>query len=73
MTWFNKLPRLVQIIMLLIPGVNWVTELIVRWSSFVKYGGIFRFFVCLFVTVFGLVAGWIDVICVLFTKHLLFQ
>ncbi|MBR2444276.1 MAG: hypothetical protein IKB27_02620 [Clostridia bacterium] len=73
MTWFNKLPRLVQIIMLLIPGVNWVTELVVRWSSFAKRGGLFRFFVCLFVTVFGLVAGWIDVIWVLFTKHLLFQ
>lgn len=26
MTWFNKLPRLVQIILLLIPGVNWVVE-----------------------------------------------
>ncbi len=31
MTWFNKLPRLVQIILLLIPGVNWVVEIIVRW------------------------------------------
>lgn len=27
MTWFNKLPRLVQIILLLIPGVNWVEHL----------------------------------------------
>ena len=33
MTWFNKLPRLVQIILLLIPGVNWAVEIVVRWST----------------------------------------
>lgn len=30
---FNKLPRLIQIILLLIPGVNWITEVIVRVSA----------------------------------------
>ena len=32
MTWFNKQSRLVQIILLLIPGVNWITEILVRWK-----------------------------------------
>ena len=30
--WFNKQSRLVQILLLLIPGVNWIVELLVRWS-----------------------------------------
>lgn len=39
MTWFNKQSRLVQLILLLIPGVNWITEIVVRWSTFFKRGG----------------------------------
>ena len=30
---FNSLPRLVQIILLFIPFVNWVVEILVRWSD----------------------------------------
>lgn len=29
--WFNKQSRLVQILLLLIPGVNWVVEILIRW------------------------------------------
>lgn len=32
--WFNKQSRLVQILLLLIPGVNWVVEILIRWSAF---------------------------------------
>ncbi|HIR38846.1 MAG TPA: hypothetical protein IAB90_00530 [Candidatus Coproplasma stercoripullorum] len=73
MTWFNKLPRLVQIILLIIPGVNWVVEIIVRWGTFFKKGGAVRLIICLVVTIFGIVIGWLDAIWCLFTKHLLFQ
>ena len=38
MTWFNKLPRLVQIILLLIPGVNWVVEIVVTIPSGIIIG-----------------------------------
>ena len=38
--WFNSLPRLIQIILLLIPGVNWVIELLVRWSHFTEKKGL---------------------------------
>lgn len=31
-SWFESQSRIVQIILLLIPGVNWVTEALVRWS-----------------------------------------
>ena len=59
MTWFNKQSRLVQIILLLIPGVNWITELLVRWGTFLKKGGLIRLIVCILVTFFGLAFGWL--------------
>lgn len=36
MKWFNSQSRLVQIILLLIPGVNWLTEILVRVSSIIE-------------------------------------
>ena len=69
---FTKLPRLVQIILLLIPVVNWITEIIVRWSAFLSKGGIIRLVVSIIVTVFGLVFGWVDLVwCLLFKRLLL--
>lgn len=73
MTWFNKQSRLVQVLLLLIPVVNWITEIVVRWSTFFKKGGIIRLIVCIVVTFLGIVVGWIDVIWVLITKHLFLQ
>ena len=74
MTWFNKQNRLVQIILLLIPGVNWVTEILVRWSTFAKQGGILRLIICILVTIpSGIVFGWLDLIWVLLFKKLFLQ
>ena len=73
MTWFNKQSRLIQLLLLLIPGVNWVTEVVVRWSTFLKKGGMLRLIVSLVVTVGGLFVGWIDCIWVLIYKKLCFQ
>ncbi len=73
MTWFNKQSRLVQVLLLLIPVVNWITEIVVRWSTFFKKGGIIRLIVCIVVTFLGIVVGWIDLIWVLITKHLFLQ
>ena len=39
--WFEKQSRLVQIILLLIPGVNWVVEVLVRWSHALRKGSLF--------------------------------
>jgi len=73
MTWFNKQSRLVQIILLLIPGVNWITEIVVRWSTFFKEGGILRLIICLVVTIGGAFIGWLDLIWVLLFKKLFLQ
>ena len=72
-TWFNRQSRLVQIILLLIPLVNWVVEVIVRWSTFLQKGGTVRLVICIVVTFLGLFVGWIDCIWVLVTKHLFLQ
>ena len=69
---FEKLPRLFQIILLLIPGVNWVTEILVRWSHALNKGDLVKYLLAIFVTVFGIVFGWVDVVWCLLFKHLIF-
>lgn len=74
MTWFNKQSRLVQLLLLLIPGVNWVTEIVVRWSTFAKKGGLLRLIICILVTVpSGIAFGWVDLVWVLLFKKLCLQ
>lgn len=70
--WFEKQSRLVQILLLLIPGVNWVVELLVRWSHALRKGSLVKYLIAIFVTVFGIVVGWVDVIWCLLFKHLIF-
>ena len=74
MTWFNKQSRLVQILLLLIPVVNWVTEIVVRWSTFLKKGGLLRLIICILVTIpAGIAFGWIDLVWVPLFKKLCLQ
>ena len=74
MTWFNKQSRLVQLILLLIPGVNWVTEIVVRWTTWLKKGGLLRLIICILVTIpSGIAFGWIDFVWVLLFKKFFLQ
>jgi len=68
---FNKQSRLVQIILLLIPFVNWITELVVRWSRFLDKKDTVSLVCALVVTVFGLPFGWVDLVWVLLFNHLI--
>ena len=70
--WFNNLPRLVQIILLFIPVVNWVIEIGVRWCKVVHDGGLLRLIVALVVTIGGVFVGWLDALWCLFFHHMLF-
>lgn len=72
MKTFNSFPRLVQILLLLIPVVNWVTELIVRWSAFGHKKSILRLIIALVVTIGGVFVGWLDMIWCLIFKHMIF-
>ncbi len=69
---FNRLPRLVQILLLLIPGVNWVVEIVVRWSAFLTTKSLLTLVFAILVTFLGLAFGWIDLVWVLLFKHLIF-
>lgn len=73
MTWFNKQSRIVQLILLLIPVVNWIVELVVRWSTWAQKGGPIRLVICILTIVFGIIFGWIDFIWVLLFKKLFLQ
>ncbi len=74
MTWFNKQSRLMQILLLLIPGVNWITEILVRWSAWSNKGGLLRLIICILVTIpSGVVFGWIDLVWVLLFKKFFLQ
>lgn len=72
--WFNKQSRLVQIILLLIPVVNWIVEVLVRWSAVLnsKKTKVLNVVVAIIVTFFGIIVGWVDVIWCLLFKRLIF-
>ena len=70
MKWFNSQSRLVQIILLLIPFVNWIVEIYVRVTAVVEkptteniLGVIFGLIIPVF--------GWLDLLWVLLFNHLL--
>ena len=69
--WFNSQSRLVQVLLLLIPVVNWVVEIVVRWDKALKSKNVLDIVVAVLVLVFGLPFGWIDLIWVLLFKHLI--
>ena len=70
--WFNKQSRLVQLILLLIPGVNWIVELLVRWSLALRKKDALYIIVALIVTLpLGIGFGILDFIWVLLFKHLI--
>ena len=70
--WFYKQSFLIQLILLLIPGVNWIVEIAVRWSAYFKTGNILTLVFAIITIPFGIVFGWVDVVWLLVTGHLLF-
>lgn len=70
--WFNKQSRLVQLILLIIPGVNWIVELLVRWSLALRKKDLVHIVIAVVYTVFGAFLGFLDFVWVLLFKHLVF-
>ncbi len=70
--WFHSQPKLIQIILLLIPVVNWICEVLVRLSAALRSKNPLHLVVAVIVIFFGLVIGWVDMIWILlFNKMLL--
>ena len=70
---FKSLPRLVQIILLLIPGVNWFTEILVRGSAALHGKATLQVILLIFAILpTGVLLGWIDLFsCLLYKKLIL--
>lgn len=69
---FKGLPRLVQILLLLIPGVNWFTEVLVRGSAACHGKAFLQVIVLIFAILpTGVLLGWIDLFSCLFCKKLI--
>ncbi len=69
MSWFNKQSRLVQIILLLIPFVNWVVEVFVRVTAVLEKPTVENILGAI-LSLFGLILGWVDLVWVLLFNHL---
>lgn len=74
MKWFNKQSRLVQFLLLIIPFVNWVTELVIRWTAWAAHKDIGHLIVAIIFTVIGWswILGVIDLIYCMITGHLIY-
>lgn len=69
---FYSLGLLVQIILLLIPFVNWIVELVVRWDNFLsKKDDMTALIVALLFTFFGAFLGFVDLIYFIITRKLI--
>lgn len=63
---FNQLSKLVKILLLLIPFVNWITEIVVRWSLYLEKKDTVSLVLALLATFFfGVLLGFIDAILIL--------
>ena len=72
--WFHSQSRLIQAILLLIPVVNWIVEILVRWSAVLKKGGVVRIVVAIIVTLpSGVIVGWLDAIWTLLFNKLVLE
>ena len=69
--WFNKQSRLVQILLLLISFVNWVVELLVRWSVALRTKNIIHVVIAVLIIIVGMPFGWLDLVWILIFNHML--
>ena len=70
--WFEKQARLIQVLLLLIPVVNWIVEIGVRWSHFfrVKKFKFAKLILAILTIPGGVLFGWLDVVWSLLFNHL---
>lgn len=69
---FFGLPRLVQIILLILPVVGWIIELVIRWSAVFEKFSVLNLIAALLYTFvgWGIVLEIVDIIWILCFKHL---
>ena len=69
--WFNSQSRLVQLILLIIPFVNWVVEMAVRWDQFLNKKDLVSLIMALIATLGGgFILGILDFVWVILNNRL---
>ncbi len=71
--WFHSQNKLVQVLLLIIPFINWIVEILVRWSAALRKGSVLKIVFALVVTIFGVVIGWLDAIWTLIFNKLILE
>lgn len=69
-SWLLKQNKIVQLLLLLIPPINWVVELIMRWSIALKHTTLVTVIVAILAFPFGVIIGWIDLVFVLLNNRI---
>ena len=72
--WLHKQNKIIQIILLIIPPINWVMELLIRFSKFLrKTDDIMLLLVAILCIPFGVVIGWVDAVWVLLNDKFILE
>lgn len=69
--WFNSQSVLLKAILLLIPGVNWVVECLIRLSVMLRTKSVVHVVAFIVFLVFGYILGFVDFVYMLLTGHLI--
>ncbi len=69
--WFNSCSRLVQIILLIIPVVNWIVEILVRADDFISDKKMSSLLFLIIFILGGWILGYVDLVWVLLFHHLI--
>ncbi len=69
--WFNSCSRLVQVILLIIPVVNWIVEILVRADDFISDKKMSSLLFLIIFILGGWFLGYVDLVWVLLFNHLI--
>lgn len=70
MRTFKSLPRLVQILLLVFPAINWIVEIIIRACQLVKKPNLKTVVMFIISLCAGVVLGYVDLVWLLVFNHL---
>ena len=68
--WFEKQSLLVKVVLMLIPVVNWVLEVLIRASAFLRKNSGVNLIGLIFGIVGNVIWGWVDLIVLILTGKL---
>lgn len=71
--WFDSRARLLQLLLLLIPGVNYIILILYFGCMLIKEKTIGSFLVFIFYLILGIVLAYINFFIIIFKHYLLFS